>query len=237
MQPGSALPLSGQQALPSKEDVDLFFKSLDCRPGLGQHRYPSYLSGVYKDCDSEEKYRDMYVQQGMSGMGVGGATTAGYHTDPGVTSPFLHAGTSPVYVPTTRSLLPGVGQYPGAASAGVQSAGTGLGVQNSSPGTVGAGGAGMWPGVQTDTAYSTPSSHHSRFAFPPTPSPSLPSPTQRADSGYGSALARGGALNPYSSYVGGDLGSAWGSFQQAASMGLGSQQGLMRSPGVLGELL
>lgn len=85
---------------------------------------------------------------------------------------------SPVYVPTTRAMLPV--QYPGAPQAPQTNA---------------------WS--MQDASYSTGTAHpSSRFSFPPTPSPPMASPTGRTDSTpYGASLSRSTGISPYSPYM------------------------------------
>ena len=143
----------------------------------------------------------------MTAMHPGTGPSA--YTDPTGQS-FLHPGTgaSPVYVPTTRTMLPTYMSGNGA----------------SSPQTsVSPNSAAVWTAMQ-DTAqgsYSTSATHHGatvgpRLSFPPTPSPpGMGSPGSRVGetgvpAGFGSSLAaRPAGLSPYSAYMGTADLSAW----------------------------
>ncbi|XP_074656755.1 transcription factor GATA-4-like [Tubulanus polymorphus] len=138
-----------------------------------------------------------------------------YH-EPSSNAPtsFLHNATSPVYVPTTRAVIPMGYSAPAAAAAAVQS---------SSPSQV-------WPSsIQEAAVYSSASSVSQRFPFPPTPSPPMTSTPARADpaNGYGGPLSRG-----YGAYMGpasaADI-SPWNTFNSSMAF---QQQGLRRGAGM-----
>lgn len=109
---------------------------------------------------------------------------------------FLHpTNSSPVYVPTTRAVIPM--QYVGNGATGQNSTG--------SPGS-----AAMWTMPPSETPYSTNTgTHHSvssRFAFSPTPSsPITTSSVVRSDSSFGNPLHRPSGLSPYSPYMGQEI--------------------------------
>ena len=120
---------------------------------------------------------------------------------------FLHPGTgaAPVYVPTTRAMLPAYAMPSNGASSPQTS--------SVSPNSA------VWSAMAGQDAgnnYSTTSTHHAtvspRFSFPPTPSPpGMGSPGSRAGetpgvpAGFGSTLtARPTGLSPYSAYMGTD---------------------------------
>ena len=193
-------------SLLQSEDVESFFKNLD-KPGQPPINHTSgYLP-------STSGYA-MFHQSVPSMSGMHGSPPSYYHDSTGSNTFLSHhpgPGGSPVYVPTTRGVLPGV--------------------QTMSNGNQGGHSQG-WPNVQ-DPAYSTTPTHPSvspRFAFPPTPSPPVQSPGGRTE-GYGSPLGRGGL--PYSHYMGADISSHWNTFSPQGAM-LGQQQGLRRS-NTLGE--
>lgn len=138
-----------------------------------------------------------------------------YSPHDNASSAYLTSGASPVYVPSTRAMLPV--QY------------------MSSPQGVTSNATSLWP-PSSDSAYASQSLHPSvsstfPFAPPSAPGgPQLPSPTGRADSamagvgvgvgvgvgGFGSPLSRANGLNPYSAYVSGGELSPWNSFNNMA---------------------
>lgn len=209
---------NNNSSLLPKEDVDSFFRSLD-KPG--ERFYPAassdtgaiWSSSATRAPSAESLSNSLSRDAAMFQQSVPGmhGTGSPYHHDPtSNVNTFLHTGTSPVYVPTTRGMLPGV-QY--VSNGGSQGGAT----QSTGP---------VWGmHAQTEaTGYTTASTVPSRFTFPPTPSPSVNSPTGRTvgDNSFGTPLARPGGLSPYSPYVGSDLTSPWNSLNQ--SMALGSQQ-------------
>ena len=160
------------------------------------HHHPHHSAAMFQGANST-----------MTAMHAGTGPTA--YTDPTGQS-FLHPGTgaSPVYVPTTRTMLPTYMSGNGAPSPQT---------------TVSPNSAAVWTAMQ-DTAqgsYSTSATHHGatvspRFSFPPTPSPpGMGSPGSRAGeagvpTGFGSSLAaRPAGLSPYSAYMGTADLSAW----------------------------
>ncbi|CAI9722189.1 transcription factor GATA-4-like isoform X1 [Octopus vulgaris] len=115
---------------------------------------------------------------------------------------YLHpANSSPVYVPTTRAVLPMqyVGNGTGQNSAGSPTSGT------------------MWSMPNSETPYSTTNSasHHpvsSRFAFTPAPSSPITSPSVvRSDSSFSTPLHRPSGLSSYPSYMSQDI-SPWNGY-------------------------
>lgn len=129
-----------------------------------------------------------------------------YHHDT-TQSAFVHSTASPVYVPTTRAMLPTTMPY------SMQS-------HNSSRTT--------WP-MQPEQTYSASANHGSGvsppFSFPPTPSPPMATPC-RTDGSY-TSIGRTSTLNPYPySY---DL-SAYGHFSPQSM--IGGQQRFPGRPGM-----
>ncbi|KAK7091853.1 transcription factor GATA-4-like isoform X2 [Littorina saxatilis] len=127
------------------------------------------------------------------------------HHDNAAANAYLSS-TSPVYVPSTRAMLP------------VQYMSTPQGVTSN--------GTSLWP--TSSDSYAPQSLHPGvsgsfPFVSPSNPGGQLPSPTGRADpgmgvgvGGFGSPLSRSNGLNPYSPYMtGGDL-SPWNSFNNMA---------------------
>ena len=124
----------------------------------------------------------------------------------GAQAAFVHSA-SPVYVPTTRAMLPASMPY-------IQ------GTHNPTRTT--------WP-MQSDNSYTAASTHPSGvsppFSFPPTPSPPMASPGSRTDASY-NAL-RSSSLNPYS-YMSSDL--AYTHFTSQSM--IGGQQRFATRPGM-----
>ena len=155
------------------EDVEKFFENLEGSENGPQQKYIKREADVL---DSKEMF-----QNAMHAMPVQGSAPT-YHDAPGaITS--VHSGSNPLYVPTTRAVLPPVHYLNGTTGQGATTP--------SSPA--------MWQ-LQPETSYSSTSAHaHSsvspRFGFAPAPS----SPTGRTDSSsFTTPLARSSGLNPYS---------------------------------------
>ena len=200
----------GQESLLPSEDVEVFLNNLDPRghpPGVTATATVALSVSGHQAGLNQLAGRDTMFQ-GQSAI----TAPPTYHHD--AAGSFLHSASAatPVYVPTTRALPSAMGY-----------------MSNSGQGTAGgqAASASMWP-MQDNSAYSTPSSHASRYSFPPTPSPPMTSPTPR-DSGFGSPLGRPTGLSAYSPYMGPSDLSAWNGYGQG--MSLGAQQGLRR-PGL-----
>ena len=123
------------------------------------------------------------------------------------------AASSPLYVPTTRAVLP-----PPSAAAGVSPY---------QPAPVPT----PWPGDETAPSAYSPMPQQ-RFAFQPaaTPSPAGQGGARR-DGGYATPLGtRPAGLSPYGPYVSAELAAPWNTFSQ--SMPLGAQAGLVRGAGI-----
>nr|UJP31515.1 putative GATA binding protein 4 [Macoploma tenta] len=219
MQPG--LKFQDNSSMLEGEDVEVFFKTLEDKSGIGSGDQDSdkpVKSDIGSDIDTDSvnsvDHSKLMFQNSMHavpvGGGVGGAPT--YHDVPGsgaITS-MPGAGVNPVYVPTTRPVLPPM-HYMTNGGAGGQSVSA-----TSSPA------ASMWPGVNSDPAYSTPNPHSSvnpRFAFAPAPSSPISTPTGRTDSSFAPPpLARPSGLSPYHSYMPTPDISPW-NFQMAIQQG------------------
>lgn len=161
------------------EEVETFFNHLD-HPVPANRAHDSERDSHSSDSDNSKlSPPNSMFQNSMHAMSIPSA--GGYHDAPGANS-FMHTGTSPVYVPTTRAVLP------------MQYVGNGSGQTVSSPNT-----PSMWS-MQTDAAYSSPNSHPSvspRFAF--APSPNSP-PSARTDTSFNTSLRPSG-ISPYPAYM------------------------------------
>ncbi|XP_033726906.1 transcription factor GATA-4-like isoform X3 [Pecten maximus] len=198
------------------EDVEVFFNHLD-RPlpnqhspsevrGQGRDSEPHHLTASTPDSNPKLSPDSMFQNSAMHSMSLpSGATAPTYHESPGANS-FMHpAGASPVYVPTTRAVLP------------MQYVSNGGGQSVSTP----SGSPAMWT-MPPEASYSTSNSHPSvspRFAFAPSPSSPISSPTARTDTSYNTPLARPSGLSPYP-YMSPEF--AW-------NYNMSLQQGLRRS--------
>lgn len=179
------------------EDVEVFFNHLD-RPlpnqhtplevrGQGRDSEPHHITTTTPDSNpgsAKHSPDNMFQNSTMHAMSLpSGATAPTYHESPGANS-FMHpAGASPVYVPTTRAVLP------------MQYVSNGGGQTVSTP----SGSPAMWT-MQPEATYSTSNSHPSvspRFAFAPSPGSPISSPTARTDSSYNTPLGRPSGLGPY----------------------------------------
>lgn len=211
MQPG--LKFQDNRSLLQGEDVESFFKDLE-GPESG-------ISNQNKDSDTQENEKSVKVeinsdisntsvsneekgmfQNSMHAMPMGG-TAPTYDTTGAVAS--MHSGVNPVYVPTTRAVLPPMHYMTNGASQGVST--------SNSPA--------MWP-MNTDTTYSASNPHSSvspRFAFAPSPSSPISTPTGRADSSFTTPLARPSGISPYPTYMGTPEITSW-NFQMALQQGL-----------------
>ncbi|CAC5414337.1 GATA4 [Mytilus coruscus] len=180
------------------EEVETFFNHLD-HPVSVTRAHDSERDSHSSDSDNSKlSPPNTMFHNTMQSMSIPSA--GGYADAPGANS-FMHAGTSPVYVPTTRPVLP------------MQYVGNGSGQTVSSPNT-----PSMWP-MQSDATYSTPNTHPSvspRFAF--APSPNSP-PSARTDSSFNSALRPSG-ISPYPPYMTPEF--SW-------NYNMALQQGLRRS--------
>lgn len=206
MQPGLTVQGHQQEAgplLPS-EVVETFFSHLE-RPVISvKSENFGYVDSV---SDSKINHHSAMFQNSMHAMSVPPATPT-YHDSPGTNS---FVGTSPVYVPTTRTVLP------------MQYVNNGAGQAATAPNT-----PSMWA-MQPEVSYSTNNPHPSvspRFAFAPSPGSPITTPTARTDSSFSSPIHRPSGLSPYPTYMSPDL-SPW-NFNNVAL-----QQGLRRTgPGM-----
>ncbi|XP_061173735.1 transcription factor GATA-4-like isoform X2 [Saccostrea echinata] len=187
------------------EEVEVFFNHLD-RPSATENSTTRNAGDSESSkLDNSQHQSDTMFQNSMHAMSLPTATAPTYHETAGANS-FMHAGSSPVYVPTTRAVLPM--QY---AS----------GQPTSNP----SGGSAMW--MQPDPSYSTPNTHPSvspRFAFAPSPNSPISSPTVRADQAGFNPSLRPSGISPY---------SAW-SPELSWNYNMALQQGLRR-PGADGQ--
>ena len=188
------------------EDIEVFLNSLEPSSNVNNVSTSSPASQTTHSSVSTSMF-----QNSMPAMSVHSAPPT-YHPD--ATNAFMHAGGSPVYVPTTRAVLPV--QY-GSAQPAAQT-------QN------------VWQ-MQPETAYTASTTHPSmspRFTFPPTPSPPISSPAGRTET-YGTALGvpgRPGTISPYTTYVSPDI-TPW-NFNQSVALH-SSPQGLQRRPTAAGK--
>lgn len=167
------------------EDVEVFFKNLEGSKS-------DEVKHIKREIETDSPTSKEMFQNSMHTMSVQGSAPT-YHDSPGaITS--MHSGSNPLYVPTTRAVLPPM-HYMTNGTAG--------------QGATTPGSPAMWQ-LQPETTYSSTNAHSSvspRFGFAPAPS----SPTGRTDSSsFASPLARSSGINPYS-YP--DL-SPWMAFQQ-----------------------
>ncbi|XP_041361790.1 transcription factor GATA-4-like [Gigantopelta aegis] len=200
MQPGLGLNLQGNGPLLPSEDVEVFFNHLE-RPGV---------PGAFSHADSVPSNHPAMFQNAMHAMSMQppAAAAPNYpHENP--SNSFIHSGASPVYVPTTRTMIPmGYG-------------GTGQTVTTpNSPA--------MWGMQPEGVSYSTAAANthppvSPRFAFTPSANSPISTPTGRPDSSFSTPLPRPGGLNPYPTYMSPEL-SPWNTFNNMAL-----QQGLRRA--------
>ncbi|XP_071113436.1 transcription factor GATA-4-like isoform X2 [Haliotis cracherodii] len=201
MQPGLTLGSyqgSGGPLLPS-EDVEVFFNYLD-RPAPGTTSVTSHDPNVVS------RQQAAMFQNSMHSMAMQTSAPPYPHENP--PNSYLQSSTSPVYVPTTRAVLPPMGYS------------NGTGQVATSPNS-----PAMW-GMQADgMAYSTANTHPQvspRFAFSPSANSPISTPTGRTDSSFGNPLSRPSGLNPYPTYMSPEL-SPWNTFNNMAL-----QQGFRR---------
>ncbi|XP_052689024.1 transcription factor GATA-4-like isoform X2 [Crassostrea angulata] len=186
------------------EEVEVFFNHLD-RPSTNENAAARNAGDSESSKLNAQHQSDTMFQNSMHAMSLPTATAPTYHETAGANS-FMHAGTSPVYVPTTRAVLPM--QYASGQSVSTPN-----------------GGSSMW--MQPDPSYSTPNTHPSvspRFAFAPSPNSPISSPTVRADQAGFNAPLRPSGISPY---------SAW-SPELSWNYNMALQQGLRR-PGADGQ--
>ncbi|XP_055997023.1 transcription factor GATA-4-like isoform X4 [Ostrea edulis] len=187
------------------EEVEVFFNHLD-RPSATENSTTRDAGDSESSkLDSTQHQSDTMFQNSMHAMSLPTATAPTYHETAGANS-FMHAGSSPVYVPTTRAMLPM--QY-----------------TSGQPSSTPSGGSSMW--MQPDPSYTTPNTHPSvspRFAFAPSPNSPISSPTVRADQAGFNAPLRPSGISPY---------SAW-SPELSWNYNMALQQGLRR-PGTDGQ--
>lgn len=163
------------------EEVEVFFNHLD-RPSTTENSTArNGGDSESSKLDNTQHQSDNMFQNSMHAMSLPTATAPTYHETAGANS-FMHAGSSPVYVPTTRAVLPM--QY-----------------ASGQPVSTPNGGSSMW--MQPDPSYSTPNTHPSvspRFAFAPSPNSPISSPTVRADQAGFNAPLRPSGISPYSAW-------------------------------------
>ena len=184
----------------------------------------STLSSAPRNPHSHAMSYSMFSHQpsgSMAGMGGVHAAAPTYHPAHDSTQgPFLHAGSAPVYVPTTRAQLPAVG-YMSSATNGTSQAAVS---QSSST-------AGMWSmgsaAAGDSSCYTSANSHQalpSRFSFPPSPPTGLQSPGGRSDASFSPPLGRPAGLSPYSAYAVGPADMSPWTNSSYQGVGLSSQQ-------------
>lgn len=215
MQPG--LKFQDNRSLLQGEDVEVFFKNLEgpdselVKTRVNEQATESEKS-VKTDTTSDitsgsdTSSKAMY-QNGLHTMQMSGSAPT-YDTTGAGTGPLtsMPSGVSPVYVPTTRPVLPPMHYMTNGATQGV-----------STPNSA------MWPPMNSDATYSTTNPHSSvspRFPFAPSPSSPISTPTARVDSGsFAAPLARSSGINPYGTYMATPEISSW-NFQMAIQQGL-----------------
>ncbi|XP_060608116.1 transcription factor GATA-4-like isoform X1 [Ruditapes philippinarum] len=213
MQPG--LNFQDNRSLLQGEDVESFFKDLEEGPETGIIKQNIESEGHDSDTNSKldtnsdssastsSENTEMF-QNSMHAMPMAGSAPTYDTTGAAVGSiSSMHSGVNPVYVPTTRAVLPPMHYMTNGAAQGVSSTNS------------------MWP-MNTDTTYSAANPHSSvspRFAFAPSPSSPISTPTARADSSFATPLARSSGISPYPTYMGTPEITSW-NFQMALQQGL-----------------
>jgi hypothetical protein len=213
MQPG--LNFQDNRSLLQGEDVESFFKDLEEGPETGIIKQDIESEGHDSDTNSKldtnsdssastsSENTEMF-QNSMHAMPMAGSAPTYDTTGAAVGSlSSMHSGVNPVYVPTTRAVLPPMHYMTNGAAQGVSSTNS------------------MWP-MNTDTTYSAANPHSSvspRFAFAPSPSSPISTPTARADSSFATPLARSSGISPYPTYMGTPEITSW-NFQMALQQGL-----------------
>ncbi|CAG5131758.1 unnamed protein product, partial [Candidula unifasciata] len=124
-------------------------------------------------------------------------SATGYGQDP-MANGYLHSGTSPVYVPSTRAMLPV--QYMGTPT---QNMGT--------PTTS----SHLWTSPNDVTAYTPANTLHSSAAYPFNTTASQGTGRNDAAAGFASPLGRHGGMGGYPTYMGAEL-SPWNTFNNLA---------------------
>ncbi|KAK6167804.1 hypothetical protein SNE40_021745 [Patella caerulea] len=205
MHPVLNLPEYHSKLLP-KEDVEYYLNYLDHPSITSQGHLPPTTSS---NSDPHHLSSAMY-QGSVHAMSV--QTPSGYPHES--SSSYLHPGTSPLYVPTPRTMLPM--QYV------------------SNPAGQSPPGRGMLPmnyptqssssyNLQSDVSYGSNPSVQQRFGFSPTSTSPISTPSTRPDGGYSGSLARPPGINPYPTYMGTDIGR-WNTFNNMTL-----QQGFCRT--------
>ncbi|KAK3600552.1 hypothetical protein CHS0354_003489 [Potamilus streckersoni] len=196
MQPG--LKIQENRSLLQGEDVESFFKNLE-EPVRN-------LSGTLTQRETNPNTSDnktAMFQSSMHSMTVPPGVTHTYHENPGVMTS-MHSGTSPVYVPTTRAVLPPMHYM---TNGGTQGATT--------PST-----PSMWS-MQPEVTYSTNNTHPSvspRFPFASSPNSPISTPTGRTDGSFGTSIPRTSGISSYPTYMSPDL-SPWNFANMALQQG------------------
>ena len=216
MQPG--LKFQDNRSLLQGEDVEVFFKNLEApevseqsevetKPEIDQSSSSEDLETGSVSAGSVENEEAMF-QNSMHAVQQMPGSTPTYDTTGAAGTGAMTSGVNPVYVPTTRPVLPPMHYIAsGAAGQGVSSP--------NSPA--------MWPMNSADPSYSVSNPHSSvspRFAFAPSPGSPISTPAARAaDTSFTSPLARPSGINPYHTYMGTpEISSAW-NFQMAIQQG------------------
>ncbi|XP_052761433.1 transcription factor GATA-4-like isoform X2 [Mya arenaria] len=212
-----SLKFQENRSLLQGEDVEVFFKNLEApeerETPVIKHEVEASKNklDIHSEISTVRSIPDdkAMFQNSMHVMPMAGTTPTYDTTGAGSgTMTSLHSGVNPVYVPTTRAVLPPMPYIANGTSQCV-----------SSPNST------MWPMNPVDTSYSVANPHASvspRFAFAPSPGSPISTPTARADSGFTAPLARPGSFNPYPYST--DMSSAW-NFQVAFQQGLRPQTG------------
>lgn len=211
MQPG--LKFQDNRSLLQGDDVEVFFKNLEAPEGTDQQGFDSKeeLDQSVPNAEintgsisGQEDNVNMF-QNSMHAVPQMPGSTPTYDST-GAGAGAMTSGVNPVYVPTTRPVLPPMHYIASGAGQGVSSP--------NSPA--------MWPMNSTDPSYSVSNPHSSvspRFAFAPSPGSPISTPAARADSSFTSPLARPSGINPYHTYMGTpEISSAW-NFQMAIQQG------------------
>ncbi|KAL3891373.1 hypothetical protein ACJMK2_003635 [Sinanodonta woodiana] len=196
MQPG--LKIQENRSLLQGEDVESFFKNLE-----EPIRNSSNILAQRETNPNSSDNKTTMFQSSMHSMTVPPGVTHTYHENPGVMTS-MHSGTSPVYVPTTRAVLPPMHYM---TNGGTQGATT--------PNT-----PSMWS-MQPEVTYSTNNTHPSvspRFPFASSPNSPISTPTGRTDGSFGTPIPRASGISPYPTYMSPDL-SPWNFANMALQQG------------------
>lgn len=212
MQPG--LKFQDHRSLLQGDDVEVFFKTLEENTEITEPQSLNSEEEVNQEvpentninnisCSTKEE--EIMFQNSMHTVPPMPGSTPTYDTTGVAGTGAMTSGVNPVYVPTTRPVLPPMHYMTNGASQGV-----------SSPSS-------MWPMNTADPSYSAAAANpHSsvspRFAFAPSPGSPISTPAARTDSSFTSPLARPSGINPYSYMGTPEISSAW-NFQMALQQG------------------